>query len=84
MVQATKELNSMLTNTQVSEGDVLFQSDQYIQLGCDLRDLGTLRRVLSDVIDVDNCKSNQIYHHDRVITGFGDPQARRRFNNLLP
>ncbi|CAL3962524.1 unnamed protein product [Diplocarpon coronariae] len=55
VVQNTNELNSMLTNIELSEGDVLFRSDQYVQLGCDLRDLVALKRVLTNVVDIDNC-----------------------------
>lgn len=57
VVQGTPELNSMLTNVEVSEGDVLFRSEQYIQLGCDLRDLTVLHQVLASVVDIENCKS---------------------------
>jgi len=56
VVQHTSELNSMLTNVEVSEGDVLFRSDQYLQLGCDLRDLANLERVLQDTVDIKNCE----------------------------
>ena len=56
VVQNISELNSMLTNVEVSEDGVLFRSDQYIQLGCDLRDLGALDRVLGDVVDVTKSK----------------------------
>ncbi|KAH6713629.1 hypothetical protein BKA61DRAFT_46079 [Leptodontidium sp. MPI-SDFR-AT-0119] len=55
VVQTTAELNSMLTNIEISEGDVLFRSDQYIQLGCDLRDIGSLGRVLGSVVDIEKC-----------------------------
>ncbi|PVH80226.1 LCM-domain-containing protein [Cadophora sp. DSE1049] len=55
VVQSIAELNSMLTNIEVSENDVLFRSDQYIQLGCDLRDLRGLDRVLGGVVDVAQC-----------------------------
>jgi tRNA wybutosine-synthesizing protein 4 len=53
VVHNTTELNSMLNHTRVSsEGDVLLCSDEYLQLGCDLRDLHGLERILSSVIDV--------------------------------
>ncbi|EKD12261.1 uncharacterized protein L3040_000269 [Drepanopeziza brunnea f. sp. 'multigermtubi'] len=55
VVQSTYELNSMLANVELSEGDVLFRSDQYVQLGCDLRDLVALKRVLTDVVDINKC-----------------------------
>jgi tRNA wybutosine-synthesizing protein 4 len=53
VVHNTAELNSMLKHTRVSsEGDVLLYSDEYLQLGCDLRDLHGLERILSSVINV--------------------------------
>ncbi|PBP23270.1 leucine carboxyl methyltransferase [Diplocarpon rosae] len=55
VVQNTIELNSILTNIDILEGDVLFRSDQYVQLGCDLRDLVAFNRVLTDVVDIYNC-----------------------------
>lgn len=64
-VQSTSELNSMLTNIKTSENDVLFRSDQYIQLGCDLRDLGALDQVLASVVDVENCKHEFHSCHSR-------------------
>ncbi|KAL2069793.1 hypothetical protein VTL71DRAFT_14472 [Oculimacula yallundae] len=54
VVQNTSELNSMLTGINIAENDILFKSDQYIQLGCDLRDLQALERVLGSVVDVEN------------------------------
>lgn len=46
----------MLTGIEVSEeGSILFRSDQYLQLGCDLRDLDGLNRGLASACDVDNC-----------------------------
>jgi tRNA wybutosine-synthesizing protein 4 len=56
VVQSTDELNSMLTNIQESDGDILLRSDQYLQLGCDLRDLANLERVLQDAVGIKNCK----------------------------
>lgn len=56
MVQGTKELREMLTNVEVrEEGSILLASDQYLQLGCDLRDLDGLSRGLASVLEVDNC-----------------------------
>ncbi len=54
VVQSTTELNSILTNVKLSEGDIMLQSDQYIQLGCDLRDLEALGRLLGSVVDIEN------------------------------
>lgn len=64
VVQTTAELNSMLTNIEISEGDVLFRSDQYIQLGCDLRDIGSLGRVLGSVVDIEKCKLHPLCSHN--------------------
>lgn len=55
MVKGTSELNSMLGNlTYPIEGDVLLRSDQYLQIGCDLRDLEKLQKVLSTEFDLEN------------------------------
>lgn len=55
MVKDTLELNSMLKNlTYPTEGDVMLRSDQYLQIGCDLRDLGKLQKVLSTEFDLEN------------------------------
>ncbi|KUJ23104.1 LCM-domain-containing protein [Mollisia scopiformis] len=53
VVENAEDLKSLLTNVKVSEGDVLLQSDQYLQIGCDLRDLESLNRVLPSVIDLE-------------------------------
>lgn len=55
VVRNTPELNSMLTNLDIQEGDVLLSSDQYLQLGCDLRDLKRLEEIISKVLDINNC-----------------------------
>ena len=54
-VSSTKELNSLLSSVEVLGGDVLFRSDQYLQLGCDLRDLEHLNHTLKSVIDIEEC-----------------------------
>jgi tRNA wybutosine-synthesizing protein 4 len=55
MVQQTPELYSMLRNLSVSDkDDVLLRSVQYLQIGCDLRDLSTLEKVLKAEFDLDN------------------------------
>ncbi|KAG9248031.1 leucine carboxyl methyltransferas-like protein 2 [Calycina marina] len=57
VVHNTVELYSMLSNpSELIEGDVLFRSDEYIQLGCDLRDLPSLHSALSSVIDLERYK----------------------------
>ena len=53
VVQSTAALNSMLANIKtLPDGKILFRSDEYIQLGCDLRDLDGLEKVLSSVVDI--------------------------------
>ena len=54
-VCSTKELNAFLTNMEILEGDVLLRSDQYLQIGCDLRDLKSLNQVLASAVDIENC-----------------------------
>lgn len=45
-----------MTNVDYSSmGDILFRSDQYLQLGCDLRNLPQLEETLASVIDLQNC-----------------------------
>ncbi|KAG9232208.1 hypothetical protein BJ875DRAFT_467488 [Amylocarpus encephaloides] len=46
-VNSTLELKSMLTNIKLQEGDILLQSDEYLQVGCDLRDLSRLQSIFS-------------------------------------
>lgn len=56
MVQSTEELVSVLTNLKPdADGDVILQSDQYLQLGCDLRDLKRLESTLEKAVDINNC-----------------------------
>jgi tRNA wybutosine-synthesizing protein 4 len=57
VVQNTDDLQILLSNVEVSEGDVLLRSDQYFQVGCDLRDLESLGRILSGVVNLENCKN---------------------------
>jgi len=50
-----ERLHSMLTNSDASiVDDILFRSDQYTQLGCDLRDLPRLNQTLAQVLDIEN------------------------------
>jgi len=45
----------MLTNVDSSANeDIIFLSDQYIQLGCDLRNIEHLHQTLASVIDIEN------------------------------
>lgn len=56
VVRNTPELNSMLTNLNIiQDGDILLSSDQYLQLGCDLRDLKRLEDTISKVVDIEKC-----------------------------
>ena len=55
MVNSTEELSSFLTNVEILEGDILLRSDQYLQLGCDLRNLKLLNQTLASAIDIENC-----------------------------
>lgn len=55
VVRNTSELNSMLTNLIIQEGDILLSSDQYLQLGCDLRDLKRLEETISKAVDIEKC-----------------------------
>ncbi|APA15606.1 hypothetical protein sscle_15g103760 [Sclerotinia sclerotiorum 1980 UF-70] len=56
VVRNTSELNSMLTNLNITQdGDILLSSDQYLQLGCDLRNLKRLEETISKVVDIEKC-----------------------------
>jgi tRNA wybutosine-synthesizing protein 4 len=56
-VGSTIELQKALTNIELlAEGDVLLRSDQYLQLGCDLRDLDRLDKALASIFDVQTCQ----------------------------
>lgn len=55
MVQQTRELNSVLKNLEFPEdGDILLRSEQYLQVGCDLRDLIKLEKFFSSEFDLSN------------------------------
>ena len=54
IVCSTEELNSLLTDMERLEDDVLLRSDQYLQIGCDLRDLKQLNQVLASTVDIEN------------------------------
>ena len=56
VVRSTAELNNMLTNVAFLEsGNLLLQSDQYLQVGCDLRQLSELSGVLASAVDIEKC-----------------------------
>ena len=45
----------MFSNVEYPEGDFLLRSDEYLQIGCDLRDLKRLDSTLKNAIDVEDC-----------------------------
>lgn len=54
VIQETAELNSMLTHLDLSADPLVFlQSDQYIQMGCDLRDLDKIQQSISQLVDLE-------------------------------
>ncbi|SZF05396.1 unnamed protein product [Blumeria hordei] len=55
IVQQCPELHSALTNTASSENNILLRSDQYFQVGCDLRELTLLEEVLATIFERNNC-----------------------------
>jgi tRNA wybutosine-synthesizing protein 4 len=56
VVRSTAELNEMLANITFPEiGNVLLRSDQYLQVGCDLRELSELSAVLASAVDIEKC-----------------------------
>jgi tRNA wybutosine-synthesizing protein 4 len=56
IVQRTDELYATLSGVVVpEEGNVLLRSDQYLQLGCDLRDVSCLQQSLAAVLDIPTC-----------------------------
>lgn len=54
IVVSTSELNSRLTNIEILDDGLLLRSDQYLQIGCDLRDMVQLQRSLASAIEVEN------------------------------
>jgi tRNA wybutosine-synthesizing protein 4 len=56
IVQRTDELFATLSGVVVpKDGNVLLRSDQYLQLGCDLRDVSCLQQSLAAVLDIPTC-----------------------------
>ncbi|KAI1480532.1 LCM-domain-containing protein [Daldinia eschscholtzii] len=57
IVQDTPELRSPLTGLKTNVGNhVVLQSDQYVEIGCDLRNISDIEKALSTVIDVARCE----------------------------
>lgn len=54
VVQNTHELFSKFSNVEPSMGEILLRSDQYLQVGCDLRDLHLLEMTLASIMDLHN------------------------------
>ncbi|KAI2617384.1 LCM-domain-containing protein [Hypoxylon sp. NC1633] len=57
LVQETPELSSPLTGLKTGVGShIQLLSDQYIQIGCDLRHITSIEQALSSVVDVALCE----------------------------
>ncbi|KAI1104440.1 LCM-domain-containing protein [Jackrogersella minutella] len=57
VVQETPELNSLLTGLKTDVGDhVQLQSNQYVEIGCDLRHISDIHKALSTVVDIAHCE----------------------------
>ncbi|KAH7021098.1 uncharacterized protein B0I36DRAFT_333779 [Microdochium trichocladiopsis] len=57
VVQDTPELLGPLDNVTIpTSGQVFLTSDQYVQIGCDLRELGKVEESLASVLDIPNCE----------------------------
>ena len=57
VVQETPELRSLLTELKTNAGNhVQLQSDQYAQIGCDLRRISDIQQALSTVVDTAHCE----------------------------
>ncbi|KAI0843759.1 LCM-domain-containing protein [Hypoxylon sp. FL0890] len=57
VVQETPELSSLLTGLKANVGNhVQLQSDQYVEIGCDLRRISDIEKALSTVVDIAHCE----------------------------
>ncbi|KAK8078424.1 LCM-domain-containing protein [Apiospora saccharicola] len=58
IVQETPELHSVLTDLEYGNGqsDLQLTSNEYVQIGCDLRQLDRLQDALSQVVDIPECE----------------------------
>ncbi|KAI1381419.1 LCM-domain-containing protein [Hypoxylon crocopeplum] len=57
IVQETLELSSSLTGLKTNVGNhIVLQSDQYVQIGCDLRQISSIEQALSSVVDIAHCE----------------------------
>lgn len=59
IVKETSRINSLLNpvapETAANEKSILFESQEYVQIGCDLRNTRRLERLLRSVVDLDRC-----------------------------
>ena len=57
IIERTDQIRQLLTNAQFpSPGDLIaLRSDQYLALGCDLRDVEKLSKVLAEGLDLADC-----------------------------
>ncbi|KAI1139759.1 LCM-domain-containing protein [Hypoxylon sp. FL0543] len=57
VVQETPELNSPLTGLKTNVGNhIQLCSDQYVEIGCDLRNISDIEKALSTVVDIAHCE----------------------------
>jgi tRNA wybutosine-synthesizing protein 4 len=76
VVKEAVELKSMLTNVSFPDtSEVLLRSDQYIQVGCDLRDLSRLSAVLASAVDVLDLRKCEILFTAEVSITYMDTDA---------
>lgn len=59
IVQETPRIRSLLnpvaSESRASDKSILYQSQEYVQIGCDLRNTARLERLLRSVVDLDRC-----------------------------
>jgi tRNA wybutosine-synthesizing protein 4 len=57
VVVETEQLRGLLSGVELpaSHGNIVLRSDQYLAVGCDLRELEELERTLAAEIDIKNC-----------------------------
>lgn len=56
IVVQTTELNAMLTDVELPvTGNIFLRSNEYLQIGCDLRDLVSLKETLASALDIESC-----------------------------
>ena len=59
IIRETPKMNDLLhssdTNQKRLDPSVLINTDEYAAVGCDLRNLPRLQRLLRNVVDIDNC-----------------------------